>query len=469
MVTTNTTLLIGGTGTSNSTACDSSLINGQWYFASITFNNTLVGASSNGCDSIVTYNLTINNSVNTNENYAACDSAQVNGTWYFVTQNIIVNAMTSSGCDSIHTISINIGNSTSSIDVQSACNSYTWIDGNSYTSSTNSPSTTIGNAAGCDSIVTLSLIITNTVTGIDNQSACESYTWIDGNTYITSTNTPTFTIPGGAINGCDSIAALDLTINYNAEISNVLNACDSYTWIDGVTYTDNVQNVTYVVQGATASGCDSIYILDLNILSSDSDTDVVVACGSYTWIDSLNYTSSNNTSTYVNLGGAANGCAVFIFLDLTILPLPIILIVNNNGILEATAGLGSYQWYRNGLLLPGETSSTLIPLLNDVYTCLTNNGTCDGLSNEIVINVSSIQDPAFQNVSIYPNPSNNILNIDLGTDEVSSIRLIDLNGKIVCNLDVKEQQFDMSAYARGMYFIELLNEEQRAIVKLVLN
>jgi len=39
-----------------------------------------------------------------------------------------------------------------------------------------------------------------------------TYTWIDGNTYTESNNTATFTITGGAANGCDSIVTLDLTI-----------------------------------------------------------------------------------------------------------------------------------------------------------------------------------------------------------------------------------------------------------------
>ena len=39
--------------------------------------------------------------------------------------------------------------------------------------------------------------------------------------------------------------------------------------------------------------------LDLTIFSSSTATDVVVACDSYTWIDGKTYTSSNNTATIV--------------------------------------------------------------------------------------------------------------------------------------------------------------------------
>lgn len=103
------------------------------------------------------------------------------------------------------------GNETYGTDVQSACQTYTWIDGNTYTSSNNTATHTLVNAAGCDSIVTLDLTINNSTTGTDVQSACQTYTWIDGNTYTASNNTATHTLTNAA--GCDSIVTLDLTIN----------------------------------------------------------------------------------------------------------------------------------------------------------------------------------------------------------------------------------------------------------------
>ncbi len=74
-------------------------------------------------------------------------------------------------------------------------------------------------------IVTLDLTINNVVTGTDVQTACNSFTWIDGITYNASTNTPTFTIVGGSVSGCDSIVTLDLTIN-NVVTAPMSTACN---------------------------------------------------------------------------------------------------------------------------------------------------------------------------------------------------------------------------------------------------
>lgn len=142
------------------------------------------------------------------------------------------------GCDSIITVDLTVNNSVTSTDVQSACGSYTWIDGNVYTSSNSTATHTLTNAAGCDSTVTLDLTILAPSTGTDVQSACGSYTWMDGNTYTSSNNTATYTLTNAV--GCDSIVTLDLTIaplpnNGVTQTGTTLEAYESgasYQWID---------------------------------------------------------------------------------------------------------------------------------------------------------------------------------------------------------------------------------------------
>jgi hypothetical protein len=74
-------------------------------------------------------------------------------------------------------------------------------------------------------------------TGTATIAACGSYTWIDGNTYTSSNNTATFNIVGGAANGCDSLVTLNLTIN---------NVSDITTTLSGTTITANNTSATYV-------------------------------------------------------------------------------------------------------------------------------------------------------------------------------------------------------------------------------
>ncbi len=201
---------------------------------------------------------------------------------------------------------------TSGTDTQTACDSYVWIDGNTYSASNNTATHTLTNAAGCDSIVTLNLTINNSNTGIDTQVACDSFTWIDGITYTSSNNTATHTLTNVA--GCDSIVTLNLTVNNSNTGIDTQIACDSYTWIDGITYTASNNSATHTL--TNAAGCDSIVTLNLTINNSSAGIDTQVACDSYTWIDGNTYTTSNNTATYTLVNSV--GCDSIVTLNLTI-------------------------------------------------------------------------------------------------------------------------------------------------------
>ncbi|MDA7836719.1 SBBP repeat-containing protein [Salibacteraceae bacterium] len=93
-------------------------------------------------------------------------------------------------------------------------------------------------------------------------------------------------------------------------------ACDSYTWIDGVTYTSNNNTATDTL--IASNGCDSIVSLNLTINDTKTSTETVVANdSSYTWIDGVTYTSSNNTATDTLI--ASNGCDSIVTLNLTLI------------------------------------------------------------------------------------------------------------------------------------------------------
>ena len=76
-------------------------------------------------------------------------------------------------------------------DRVTACDSFTWIDGNTYTSSNNTATHTLINSNGCDSVINLDLTITNinTLVNIVNDSTLQSqsvdvgiiYQWLDCN------------------------------------------------------------------------------------------------------------------------------------------------------------------------------------------------------------------------------------------------------------------------------------------------
>lgn len=141
------------------------------------------------------------------------------------------------GCDSILTINLTINNSTSSTIAVTACNNYVAPNGDNYSTS-QTLNYTIPNAAGCDSLVTLNLTILNPSSTI-TETACGSYTAPSGAVYTTS-QVVTDIIP--SFNNCDSTITINLTVvNIDTSITiispevataNESGAGVTYQWVD---------------------------------------------------------------------------------------------------------------------------------------------------------------------------------------------------------------------------------------------
>ncbi len=94
---------------------------------------------------------------------------------------------------------------------------FTWSTGETSASINVSPNATINFSCdydldGCLTSATTTVDVNANNAVIDIQNACDSYTWMDGVTYNASNNSAIFTLIGGAENGCDSEVTLNLTI-----------------------------------------------------------------------------------------------------------------------------------------------------------------------------------------------------------------------------------------------------------------
>lgn len=295
--------------------CDSlEWIDGNTYYSS---NNTATFTYTNaaGCDSIIQLQLTIYTATVTNDVINGCDSLTwIDGVTYYSSNNTATHMLTNwVGCDSLIQLDLTMNNATLGFDTIIACGSYTWIDGLTYTATTNSPTFILSNAAGCDSTISLDLIINPNSFYTDTIVACDSIVWQDGNSYYASDTTATYNLLSAS--GCDSIIKLHLTINYSNHVTDTQVACGSYTWINGNTYASNNNTATHTL--TNSAGCDSIVYLDLTVLSPVYSTQTITNCGPFTWINGYTYSSSNNSASTIL--SAANGCDSIINLDLTII------------------------------------------------------------------------------------------------------------------------------------------------------
>lgn len=233
-------------------------------------------------------------------------------------------------------------------------------------------------------------------------------------------------------------------------------ACDSYTWIDGNTYTSD--NNTATVVFADTAGCDSIVMLNLTIdYSSVPAVDVVSACGPYTWIDGVTYETNNNTATVTLMNSV--GCDSLVLLDLTINELDLSITeigpIMTSGTFDAT-----YQWLEceNGYVpIPGATEQSYAVTNDGAYAVIINLNGCIDTTECIQVMLSDVEHPLLNAVSIFPNPSDGHFAIDLGDLERPTVKVYSVLGQLVYEQVAVEQavlELELDDVA-GVYFVEV--------------
>ena len=100
-------------------------------------------------------------------------------------------------------------------------------------------------------------------------------------------------------------------MNYSNSDTEQITACDSYTW-HGETYTASTSTPTFTT--TNAAGCDSTVTLQLTINYSTETTVADTAQNSYTW----NGTTYTESGTYTWNGMTADGCDSTVTLMLVI-------------------------------------------------------------------------------------------------------------------------------------------------------
>lgn len=301
----------------------------------------------------------------------------------------------------------------------------------------------------------------------DVVEVCEAYTWINGTTYTDSDSTSNYTM--SAANGCDSLVFLDLTIHKGVSTTDIIEACDSFTWSDGVTYFES--NNTAVKNLTTIFGCDSLVTLNLTVNHSSSTEDSIVACNSYTWIDGNTYTSSNKeaTMTYSSM----MGCDSVITLNLTINSVSDITTSTSGQTITVNNTNASYQWLDCGdgnTVLDGETAASFTVSETGSFAVeLTENG-CVDTSDCVVISALALDENSAAGVWVYPNPNEGQFSLNMDGAVPKAITIHDLNGKLVTSVELQQepsQSFDLNL-APGMYLMRIQTGSVTKEIKLLI-
>ncbi len=152
-------------------------------------------------------------------------------------------------------------------------------------------------------------------------------------------------------------------------------------------------------------------------------------------------------------------------------------IITNGGTLQMSADVlptnaddATYTWSVNNANASISATGILTALANGTVEVTATANDASGTVGTKTITISNqsvgINDMAFENLNIFPNPTNGIINLDI-FEKLTNIKIMDLTGKTIKVFNSEAKQLDISAFTTGIYFLEIANAEKKSIIKLL--
>ncbi len=434
-----------------------------WNTTGIYLDTLLTSA---GCDSVITVNLTINHDQYVSISETSCSSYfwVSNGFTYWNSGVYMDTLISSTGCDSVNTLNLTIHTGDTNTLVATSCDSYFWsATGITYTQ-TGQYSQLYSNQHGCDSLEKLDLTINTPDSTVVQIQTCGSYIW--AGTGLTYSSSGSYSITLINISGCDSVVTLDLVINSASDTTISLSNCGAFTWSqNGMTYnTSGVYSDTL----QSALGCDSIINLDLEILVPTQEMLNEIACGWYTAPDGRVYDS---TGVYTAIIPNAAGCDSTLTINLQVTKTQTDVTQIGADLFAHSDPNYQYQWIDcvTNSPIPGETDSVYSPTVNGKYAVEITHATCfetSACTEVLNVGVHKHQMGAIQ---LYPNPVYDQLIISLTGLKSTEIIITDAAGITVYKGATNSEQLeiDCSDFVPGLYLVYVQSEEVKIVEKVI--
>lgn len=203
---------------------------------------------------------------------------------------------------------------------------------------------------------------------------------------------------------------------------------------------------------------------------------------SYTWNDGS--TTQNlfvdSAGTYVCVVTDQNGCSPASGSNSIVVNIfngtPPVASFSGN-VLSSTPAI-SYQWYLNGNIILGATGQDYNATTSGVYyVIVTDANGCIIKSNTLEFTYIGFEEMGLQNISIFPNPTENQVVIDVKFNAPTdySIEFTDMIGNQVLKTDFfnnkneMKKSYDLTELASGIYFVKLNANGESFVKKLIKN
>lgn len=439
------------------------------------FMDTLSGRSYCGADSILTIDLTVTPITRISDTFSVCDSyITPSGSKIYTVSGVYNDTIRTGLCDSIFTYHLTVNKSKTSNITETSCDSYTSPSGRYTWTNTGNYRDTLLTTTGCDSVLLIDLTINRSQSQTINETACDAYTSPSGNFNWTQSGTYRDTLSNQ--NGCDSVLVINLTVLNSTQATLDVTECGTsylspsgnYTWTVNGQYQDTINN---------AVGCDSILTINLTFGQPSTATISPTVCKTYTSPSGIVTTTSSGTfnDTIIN----AVGCDSIITINLTVNNADATFQKQGNNLVANASG-ATYQWLNcvgsNFTIIPGATNALYQVTQTGNYALIVTENNCTDTSICLAINNLNIEGANTNTtISILPNPNRGQFSIRYeGSQDIQSLKIYGMNGQLymskeALNLSSGGELILETSLPAGFYFITLMdNTGQLSIQKLVI-
>jgi len=377
------------------------------------------------------------------------------------------------GCDSIVSTNLTVLNDNNYTLSPTLCAGQSIVIGtNTYSSSGNYVDILTSLVTGCDSTVTTNLTVlpANTLTQSPIICAGETLTVGTSNYTISGTYTDVF---ASLVNGCDSTVTTNITVLSANTFSQSPVVCFNQSVVVGSniysasgTYTD--------VLTSLVNGCDSTITTNLTVLPNNTYSQSPSICAGETFtVGTSTYLASG---TYTNvLTSLVSGCDSTVITILTVHSLPnVTFTINpdtvclNHGTFTLVGGLpagGTYSGagVSGGNFSPSVATAGIHPLIytyTDANTC-TNSDT-SSIFVSLCTGIEEVSTDDLQSV-VAPNPNSGLFTIAVlaSNNLLWTVEVYNMIGDKVMETSITNELnhvIDLSSSPKGIYFVRVSQE-----------
>ncbi|MBK7343954.1 MAG: hypothetical protein IPJ06_13200, partial [Saprospiraceae bacterium] len=302
-----------------------------------------------GCDSTVILSLDVLPASITNLDMDICAGSYILFDGDTISQPgiYVADLQSGDGCDSTVFLSVNVLPATSSVDSAAICAGESFLFHGDTLMQAGIYQADLQTGEGCDSSVFLTLYVLPATSSSDSASICAGETYLFQSDTLTMPGTYSFLLVNQA--GCDSLLTLNLLVNSAPTTSLQTQICA------GQTYPFHGQTLSspgvYAANLQTSAGCDSTVQLTLNVVAVIQESIDAAICPGEVY--PFNGQNLSTPGTFAATLLSSGGCDSIVSLTLAILP-------NPSSDLQAAICEGeTYDFQGDVLTTPGQYAEVL--------------------------------------------------------------------------------------------------------------